>query len=111
WRAVESAANVPVYLAFVGAWLWAAAHMKTRLWRAVFAIKALEQSIWVLLYVYRSARNAGLAWTPIIPSMHFFGVTGTLIIGLLVALCVALPYEIRQRVKRAWLHYVGVAVI
>jgi hypothetical protein len=111
WRIVESAANVPIYPVFVGAWLWAAAHVKTRLWRAVFAIKALEQSIWVLLYAHRSARNAGFAWAFTINSMHFFGVMGTLIVGLLAVLLVAFAHDLRQRVKRDWLHYVAVAVI
>lgn len=111
WRTVESAANVPIYLVFVAAWLWATAHMKTTRWGAIFAIKALEQSVWLLFYVLRSARYANLAWTPTIRSMHFFGVTGTLHVFQLAVLLFALARDKRLRVKRDWLHYLGAAVI
>ncbi len=111
WRTLENAANVPIYLVIVACWLGAAIFMTSWRWRAVFAIKSLEQAVWLLYYVHRSARNAGLANTPNIPAFHFYGVSGTLVICQMAALLVAVAVDFRQRVKRDWLHYLGVAVI
>jgi hypothetical protein len=110
WRTIEGGANALIHLVFVIAWLWAAAKMKTGLWRAVFVIKALEQSVWLTFRAYRAARDAEL-WTTSIHAMHFFGVMGTLFACLLAALLIAAAYDIHRQVKRDWLHYVGVAVI
>jgi hypothetical protein len=110
WRTIEGGVSALIYLLFVMAWLWVAAKMKTGLWRAVFVIKALEQFVWLAFRAYRALRDAEL-WTTSIHAMHFFGVMGTLFACLLAALLIAVAYDIRRKVKRDWLHYVGVAVI
>jgi hypothetical protein len=109
WRAVESGVSALSHLIFVAVWLLAAVWVRPWPWRIVVALKGIEQAAWVALHGHRALRTMG--WAQSIPSMHFFGVIGSVWSCLLVALLISVVNDVRRKVARDWLHYVGVGLI
>jgi hypothetical protein len=109
WRMIESLIDVVFYGFFAALWLWATASLRSWPWRAVLGLKALEQLDWVVFQGHRALRV--FAWMPRIHPMHFFGMMGTIHIGLIISVIVATTFDRRVGTRRDWLHHMAAAAI
>jgi hypothetical protein len=109
WRMMESLSDAAFYGCFAGFWLWAAASLRGRPWRVVLGLKALEQLVRFAYRFHRAFR--GFAWVPRISFLHFFGLMGTIHIGMILFVLVAALADRRTQTRRDWLHHLAAIAI
>jgi hypothetical protein len=109
WRMIESLSDALFHLCFMVFWLCAAASVGGWPWRTAMGLKTLEQLNWFALHCFRSLR--GFSWAPRIPSMHVFGLMGTIHIGQILSVILATAFDRYASIRRDWLHHLAAATI